>query len=227
MEQLATNELASLPGTDCPQSSSQHSLPALEVQVVDFLSNFRVYGVLQGFTPGEVAVLLNEPVSEQRAVAVHFNSFTFEGQTLYCRPREDQYEAHISIDDVEGAGLRRAPRFPVKLPARLLPPHASPVAITILDISRDGLGIESPMAVETGQAIAVECGAVFVFAVVRHCRQLSEGLFRAGAEMHHLFERNVDLPANAPRLTFLQRAWGKRFPKGAGTQIPRMAPRLL
>ncbi len=188
---------------------------ALNVRVVDFLSNYTIRGELVSFTPGEVAILLDEPVPEQRAVAVHIHTFVFEGQTLYCRPMQARYEAHVSINDVDGSGIRRAPRFPVNLPARLFLSDDNPVAIRILDISRDGLGIESPVPVDTGQAIALECGPVFVFAVVRHQRQLSDGLFRAGAEMHHLFEKNVDLLAEAPRLTLLERVWGRRSPQGA------------
>src|ERR1700733_13050809 len=71
----------------------------LEVQVVDFLSSYTVRGVLEGFTPGEVTILVGEPVDEQRMVTVRLNSFSFEGQTLYCGPRADQFEVHISIDD--------------------------------------------------------------------------------------------------------------------------------
>jgi hypothetical protein len=218
--QLATNDFATLPSAaNSPDSSSQHWFLDLPVQVVDFLSNYRVCGVLESFTPGEVTVLINEPVSEQRTVGVHINSFTFEGQTLYCRPRQNQYEAHISIDDVEGTGLRRAPRFPVKLPAQLFLSRTEPVAITIVDISSDGLGIELPVSVETGQPIAVASGSVFVFAIIRHCRQLSAGIYRAGAEMHHLLQENIELPKDMPRSNFLQKVLGKRSPKGGGLTL--------
>ncbi len=199
----------------------------LQVQVVDFLSGYAVRGVLQGFTPGEVTISVGERVDEQRMVTVQLNSFSFEGQTLFCGPRDNQFEVHISIDDVEANGLRRAPRFPVKLAAELSLPRAEPVPVTIVDISSDGLGIELPVSVETGQPIAVTTGSVFVFATIRHCRQLSEGIFRAGAEMHHLFQRTVELPADAPRLTFLQRAWGRRTLKEMGAPSPRLAPRLF
>jgi hypothetical protein len=198
----------------------------LEVYVVDFLSNYTVRGLLEGFTPGEATIILGEPVEEQRAVTVRLNSFTFEGRTLYCRPREDQYEAHISIDDVEATGVRRAPRFPIKLPARLLLSSVGALAVTIVDISRDGLGIDSPVPLETGQAIGIECGSVLVLAIVRHCRELPGGIYRAGAEMHHLFEKAVQLPSESPRSSFLQRVWGKRSPKGAGTYGSFPAPEL-
>jgi hypothetical protein len=123
--------------------------------------------------------------------------------------------------------VRRVPRFPVKLPARLLPSAGGSLAITIVDISRDGLGIELPVPVETDQPIGIECGSVLVLAIVRHCRQLPDGIYRAGAEMHHLLERNVEIPANTPRLSFLERARGRRYLKGTGAPSPRLAPRLL
>jgi hypothetical protein len=223
--QIATKEFVCVPGTEHnPDRSSPRRPLELEVRVVDFLSNYSVRGILEGFTPGEVTISLSEPIAEQRSVTVHLNSFTFQGQTLYCRPKEEHFELHVSIDDGEINGLRRSPRFPVKLPAELFLPHAEPVAITIVDISSDGLGIELPVLLAKSQPIAIASGALFVFAIVRHCRQLSEGIFRGGAEMHHLFERNVELVGTTPRSTFLQRIFGKQ---SALTFNPRFAPPLL
>ena len=211
------DDLTSPVSTENTVDVSQRWPLELEVRVVDFLSKYTVRGVLEGFTPGEVTILLDEPVSEQRLVTVDMNSFSFDGHTLFCRPRQSQFEAHVSIDDVDTNGLRRAPRFPVRLPAQLFPSHTEPMAITIVDISADGLGIELPVPVETGQPIAVVTGPVFVFAIVRHCRQLSEGVFRAGAEMNHLFQKNVELPEEAsPRSNFVQNILGKRFQKRGG-----------
>jgi hypothetical protein len=225
--QIASNECAGLPGVEGSSAGllTGRSLD-LDVHLVDFLSNYTVRGILEGFTPGEATIVLGEPVEEQRAVTVRLNSFAFEGRTLYCRQREDQYEAHISIDDVEATGLRRAPRFPVKLPAHLLlSASGGALAIMIVDISRDGLGIDLTVPLEAGQSIGIECGSVLILAIVRHCRESPNGLFRAGAEMHHLFENNVELPSESPRSSFLQRVWKKRFPKGAGTFSSFPAPR--
>jgi hypothetical protein len=66
---------------------------------------------------------------------------------------------------------------------------AEPVSGTIRDISRDGLGIESPLALEPGQPIAIASEPAFVFAVVRYCNPFQGGRFRAGVEMHHLFQK--------------------------------------
>jgi hypothetical protein len=146
-------------------------------------------------------------MSEQREVRVHLNSFVFDGETLYCQLKDGRYEAHITID-VEETGLRSARRFPVRLPARMFPPHGSPVDIAIVDISGDGLGIELPVPVEVGQPIAN--GSAFVFAVVAHCRPVAEGVFRAGVEMQHVFERCAEVPVAESRSGLLGRVFGKR-----------------
>jgi hypothetical protein len=182
------NEISQFP-TDCTLQ--------IQVSVVDLLSSYTVRGVIVSFTPGEVAVIMDEEMPPERDVAVHLNAFCFEGHTLYCGPKAGQYEVHISIDDIEGAGLRKTPRFPVMIPAELTPPNAGPVPVTIRDISRDGMGIESPVPLEVGHPVALASGPAFVFAVVRHCRPLPGGRFRAGIEMHHLFERPQE-PANEP-----------------------------
>jgi hypothetical protein len=211
-----TNDPVVAVETDSPLPISNGKLPRIDVRLVDVLSNYAVSGVLVGFTPGEVAILVNERLSEERTVAVHLNSFSFEGQTLYCGPKEDHYEVHVSIDDIEGAGLRKSPRFPVTIPAELLRGDGGPVRITIRDISRDGMGIESPLALEYGQAIAVASGPAFVFAVVRYCRPMPGGMFRAGVEMHHLFERPPEPTIEPPTHGFLRGLWGKCFSRRPG-----------
>jgi hypothetical protein len=198
--------LAGEPGT----FSDQWAL-GLKVQVIDFLSGYTVPAVLESFTPGEITVMLNEPMSEQRLVSVQLNSFVFEGETLYCGPRQSGYEAHIAINDAGARGMRRSPRFPVNFAGQLFSTQADGVAITIVDISRDGLGLELPMPLESGQPIAIVTGAVFLFAVVRHCRPAPQGLFHAGVEMHHLFETPVTPAAEPAGTGILRKIWGKRF----------------
>jgi len=195
----------------------------IQVSVIDLLSSYTVRGVLVGFTPGEVAVLLDEQMPPEREVEVHLSDFHFEGQTLYCGPREGQYEVHVSIDDTEGAGLRRAPRFPVEIPAELTPPNAGPVAITIRDISRDGMGIECPVALEVGQPVAVASGPAFVFAVVRHCQPLPGGMYRAGVEMHHLFERPKVTAAEPVQSTSVRETVGRWFLKASASSRKQTA----
>ncbi len=130
-----------------PANSSDQWALGLEVRVIDFLSGYTLPAVLESFTPGEVTVTLNEPMSEHRLVSVQMNSFVFEGETLFCAPRERGYEAHITINDAGARGMRRSPRFPVNFAGQLFSTQADGVAITIVDISRDGLGLELASAI--------------------------------------------------------------------------------
>lgn len=186
----------------------------LEVQVVDFLSGYTVSGTLEGFTPGEVTVVLPEMISEQRTVTVRINSFLFGGETLYCRPRDGGYEAHITIDDVEENGLRRAPRFPVRVAGYMFQSHGAPVAITIVEISGDGLGIDLPVALEAGQPVAIANASVFLFATVKSC-SVREAGFRAWVEMQHLFEKAGEAPCAEPRAGLFGKVFSKRLSKRA------------
>jgi hypothetical protein len=199
------------PNVEAPLSSSDQWALGLQVRVVDFLSGYTVSGVLEGFTPGEVTVMLGEPMSEQRTVSIELNSFVFEGETLYCGAKQGGYEIHISINDVGRTGMRRSPRFPVSFPGHLFSARANAVAITIVDISREGLGVEVPVQLDPGQPIAISTGSVFVFAVVRHCRPAPRGLFRAGVEMHHLFEMPAKPAEEQTGSGILRKVWGRRF----------------
>lgn len=198
-----------------PQSEMQASradwVIGLDVQVVDFLSGYTVAGVLEGFTTGEVTVAISESIPEHRTVMVQLDSFVFEGETLFCRPKGNGYEAHITIADVEQNGRRREPRFPIKLAGRMFVPHSEPVALTVLDMSREGLGIELPMAVEPGQPVAISAGFVFVFATVRYCR--AEGaLYRAGVEIQHVLEKPAEPEEHQEESSsnILRRVFGER-----------------
>jgi hypothetical protein len=209
----------------------QHWALGLEVQVVDFLSGYTVSGTLEGFTPGEVTVVLPEMISEQRTVTVRLNSFLFGGETLYCRPADGGYEAHITIDDVEENGLRRAPRFPVRIAGYMFQSHGAPVAITIVEISGEGLGIDLPVALEAGQPVAIANASVFLFAIVKCC-SVREAGFRAWVEMQHLFEKAVEAPCEEPRGGLLGKVFSKRLVKRAvesgapgGTRTPGLLVR--
>ena len=70
--------------------------------------------------------------------------------------------------------------------------HSDPVPVTIVDISRGGLGIELHRSVEAGQPLAISSGPVFVLGTVRHCRSILGDRFHAGIEMQHVLERPME-----------------------------------
>ena len=66
-------------------------------------------------------LLLDDPIAGGTHVGVQVNTYSFHGDILFCNPRGSRWEAHVSFDDVDATGLRRAPRFPVRLPAQVFP----------------------------------------------------------------------------------------------------------
>jgi len=176
-----------------------------------------VAAVLQDFTPGEVILLMNDPILAQSQVEVRWNNCSFHGVILFCEPSGQGWEAHISFDDVDSIGLRRTPRFPVRIPSRVFTYGSDvPIEGTIVDISGEGLGIELERAVPLKANIAVQSEESTALAQVRHCRELSSGLFRAGVEIHHIMRRDRDLDPDTGWMNRLGARFGlkKEMKKG-------------
>jgi hypothetical protein len=68
-----------------------------------------------------------------------------------------------------------------------------PLEGKIVDISGEGLGIELAAPLPTEAHIAVQSEENCALGVVRHCREISEGLFRAGVQLHHIVKKDPDL----------------------------------
>jgi PilZ domain len=150
--------------------------------------------VVQDFTPGEVILLLEDQIAAGTRVNIQLNTSSFTGDILFCAPSGSRYEAHVSFDDVDATGLRRTPRFPVKIPARVFSATSDgPLEGTIVDISGEGLGIELAVSVPMHTNIAVQSEENIALGVVRHCRALSSGLFRAGVQLHHIVRKDPEL----------------------------------
>jgi hypothetical protein len=150
--------------------------------------------VVQDFTPGEVILLLDDQIAAGTRVTVQLDNSSFVGDILFCSPSGSGYEAHVSFDDVDATGLRRTPRFPVSIPARIFCSASdAPLEGKIVDVSGEGLGIEltSPLPMQAN--IAVQSEENTALGVVRHCRELSPGLFRAGVQLHHIIRKDPDL----------------------------------
>jgi PilZ domain len=166
----------------------------MEARITSHTWEIGLSAMVQDFTPGEVILLLDDHVTEGTPVTVQLNTCSFDGEILFCRPLGARYETHVSFNDVDETGLRRTPRFPVRIPARIFS-HVSetPYEARIVDISGEGLGIELPESLPMQTTIAVESDENVALGVVRHCRELSSGLFRVGVQLHHIVRRDPDL----------------------------------
>jgi hypothetical protein len=150
--------------------------------------------IVQDFTPGEVILLLDDRIVEGTHVTIQINNTSFVGHILFCAPSGSRYETHVSFDDTDATGLRRTPRFPVSIPARVFSVESDiPLEGKIVDVSGEGLGIELPMALPKQTNIAVQSEETTALGVVRHCREISAGVFRAGVQLHHIVRKDPDL----------------------------------
>jgi PilZ domain len=166
----------------------------LEARVTAPTWEIGMAAVVQDFTPGEVILLLDDQIPAGTRVTIQLNTSSFVGDILYCSPSGSRFEAHVSFDDVDATGLRRTPRFPVSLPARIFSSVIDvPLEGRIIDISGEGLGIELPAALPKEANIAVQSEENTALGVVRHCRELRSGLFRAGVQLHHIIRKDPDL----------------------------------
>ena len=150
--------------------------------------------VVQDFTPGEVILLLDDQIAGGTQVTIQLNTYSFTGEILFCAPKGNRYEAHVSFQDVDATGLRRTPRFPVSIPARVFSSTSDvPLEGTIVDVSGEGLGIELTESLPMHSNIGVQSGENIAFGEVRYCKQASSGLFRAGVRLHHIVKKDPEL----------------------------------
>src|SRR3984885_14454216 len=119
-------------------------------------------GLVHDFTPGEVILILDDNIAAGTRVTIQINMSSFVGDILYCSPSGSRWEAHVSFDDVDATGLRRTPRFPVSIPARIFfnasgtSASEGTVEARIIDISGDGLGVELAVALPKDANTAVQ-----------------------------------------------------------------------
>jgi hypothetical protein len=150
--------------------------------------------VIQDFTPGEVILLVDDQIASSTHVTIQMNNASFDGVVLFCSPSGSSWEAHVSFDDVDATGLRRTPRFPVSIPARVFSSATdAPLEGRIVDISGEGLGIELPEVLPMQANIAVQSEENTALGVVRHCRELAAGGFRVGVQLHHIVRKDPEL----------------------------------
>jgi hypothetical protein len=166
----------------------------LQARVTSSTWEIGLSAVVQDFTPGEVILILDDKIVSGTHVTIEMNTCSFDGVILFCAPAGARWETHVSFDDVDSTGLRRTPRFPVSLPARVFSNTSEgPLEGRIVDISGEGLGMELAAAIPKQTNIAVQSEENTALGVVRHCRELSPELFRVGVQLLHIVRKDLDL----------------------------------
>jgi hypothetical protein len=91
---------------------------------------------------------------------------------------------------VETADRRREPRFPASVPVEVeIQKHGLPrIQGIVFEVSRSGLRLELPLAVEEGVCVKIYVKNVVLVGEIRHCQPATTG-FHAG-----IFVRDVSSP---------------------------------
>jgi hypothetical protein len=166
----------------------------LEARITAHTWEVGLSALIQDFTPGEVILLMDDPIPPGTHITIQVDTCSFDGQILFCMKSGSRWETHVSFDDVDATGLRRTPRFPVSIPARVfLNTRELPLEGIIVDISGEGLGMELREPVPVQANIAVQSEENTALGVVRHCRELSAGRYRAGIQLHHIIRKDPEL----------------------------------
>ena len=102
-------------------------------------------------------------------------------------------ESQIACDTEE---RRREPRFPAsaRVEIEIEKPAVGRVQGTVFEVSRSGLRLELPLAIEAGTCIKINLKNVVVSGEVRHCRPAKTG-FSAG-----VFVKGVSIPEKFDQL---------------------------
>ena len=182
----------------------------LEARVTSPTWGIGLPATVHDFAPGEVVLMMDDFVNAGTPVTIQVNNWSFNGEILYCKRNGTRNEAHVSFDDAEASGLRRTPRFPVNLPARIFTGASDvPLEGRVVDISGEGLGIEVSIPLPLQANIAVQTEENIALGEVRHCRRLPSGLFRAGAQLHHIIKRDPELEKAAAESNWMGKLLGR------------------
>ena len=160
--------------------------------------------VIDRVIPGEVSLFLDHRFPLDTVLRVDINGFHFDGTVAYCAARDGAFETHIVMLDTDATGKRRDPRYVIDLPALLHTQSSEePVRVRLVDISRQGFGLESPLKLRTGEYVVVESQSNLAFGTVRHCREVSNTNFRAGVLVENVINRETDSGARLQKRYWL------------------------
>jgi hypothetical protein len=145
----------------------------LPVSVTNASWGIGMSGVFVDFTPGEVKLVLEGIVSIGTLIDVHISECEFPGEVLYCQRREEGFETHVSINDSDESGLRRTPRFPVRISATVSSGNwASPTPLSSSTFRARAWGLKPSVQLPTTGTVAVESESNLALGVIRHCREV-------------------------------------------------------
>jgi hypothetical protein len=146
----------------------------------------QMVGHVRNFSDGAIQLLVPDLLREKADVTVTFTEdCVLEGKVLYCNHQDGAYRAGIYFE-ADPERRRKQSRYatpdePVKV--CFLGSRQSSVNGWVVDISKSGVGLKLTNRISLGEWVKLEMKSAILFGEIRHCRQETDGTFRAGVEI--------------------------------------------
>jgi hypothetical protein len=153
-------------------------------------SNLKLVGVIQEIKTQALSIAIKQPLKVGASVSVEFGSKCRNGEIISCRRTGSTYETCVVMENREAADRRVEERFPVTQEVRILADSlGSKTTALVVDLSRQGIGLEIPIPLKLKETVAIETASNEAFGIVRHCKELPGGNYHAGVEIFHVMTK--------------------------------------
>lgn len=151
------------------------------------LSGTEIAAVIEQVGYRSITLASAEFVPPAARVHLYFEGgATARGDVERCLPRRQGFQLQIRLFDAhfdsQTDWVRIDPRLPVRIPCAIQVGDAPPHQATIVDVSRSGLRLQSPQALERGAVIEVTCLGAHIRGEVRYSREVSSDEFYIGVQ---------------------------------------------
>lgn len=168
------------------------------VDVLVKTTDSSLVGFVQDIRTNALSITIKQPLVEGSAVSIEFGSECRDGEIVSCRRHGSRYEACVVVPNKKESDLRLAERFPITLEVVICSDSLeSQMDAVVVDMSAQGMGLETSVALKTGEIVTVESSSNIAFGIVRYCSALPGGPFRAGVEVFHVMLKETEDAANA------------------------------
>ena len=162
------------------------------IPVLVTASGFHSTGHIQEIRRDSLSIQVHQPLPKGSAVSIEFGAISRDGEVVSCDQQGNDFDLGIAIPNGLEYDSRRTQRFPIQEEVKIYKPDSDSALVgEVANLSVEGIGLESPVPLEPGEILLVECKGNSAFAVVRHVSPLPDGVYRAGLEVLHV------MPADA------------------------------
>ena len=162
-------------------------------------SNLKLVGIIQEIKTQALSIAVKQPLKVGSSVSVEFGSECRNGGIISCRQTGSTYETCVVMENRKAADRRVDERFPVTQEVRILADSlGSQTNALVVDLSRQGMGLEIPTPLKLKETVAIETASNEAFGIVRHCKELPGGNYHAGVEIFNVMPKEPGESSRKP-----------------------------